>query len=282
MIGCWRNRGQSTTSSFLNDNRSNLGSVDVRREEIEGEILSVATEASKCKSCISSYTSNIFFQKPSSCLDHLRNGALQSGVYEINDHDDVRYQVYCDLSSELGMAWTLVISQAFSNRNLEYFKNPLSMNYPINHKSPRWDAYRLSLLQMNKLKFGSSHWRITCNFNTDGLIYRDYVRARFDDFDAINFESHGKGQCRKVEYMNVRGHNCTGCTSYWWQTKDPVKRNFLHHDSSYNKCEFGETTGAVSSEDNFGWYDSKYKANKKFRCTSALIATTNHWFGGYV
>ena len=216
---------------------------------------------------------------PTSCLDHGRNIVLRSGLYDIYDGDGTRYQVYCDLTSESGMAWTLVMSQTFQHRALAQFQKPMFLDAPLNQESPRWDEYRLSLSQMKQLKSVSSRWRVTCNFPTEGLKFTDYVRAKFSEFDALHFNGHNV--CKKVEYMNVRGHNCTGCTATWWQYKDAPGRNFLHHDSDTRNCEFGRTAGAVSSEDNFGFYGGN-NVNPQFRCTSGDHSSTNHWFGGRV
>ena len=216
---------------------------------------------------------------PASCLDHSRNGALQSGLYEVYDNSSNRYQVYCDLKYEPGMAWTLVISQSFKHRALPQFLSPLFQDTPLNQDTPRWDAYRLSLTRMQQLRSVSTHWRVTCNFDTEGVLYRDYVRARFNEIDPISLS--GKGLCKKVEYMNVRGHNCTGCTAAWWQFQDSGGQNIFHHDSSIDSCQFGNTPDAAPSEDNFGLYVNG-NTNSQFRCTSAGLSTTNHWFGGHV
>lgn len=206
----------------------------------------------------------------------MKNGALQSGLYEVFDYSGNRYKVYCDLTSEPGMAWTLVISQSFKNRALSQFQDPLFENSPLNQDTPRWDEYRLPLLRLQHLKTFSTYWRCTCNFDREGLLYRDYVRARISVFDFVSFNE--KELCMKVEYMDVRGHNCTGCTAAWWQFKESEsKQNFLHHDSSVNKCEFGNTPVSVSSEDNFGLYSS---VNSHFRCTATNLSTTNYWIGG--
>ena len=216
-----------------------------------------------------------------SCVAHARHGGVRSGLYDICDISGNTYKVYCDLTSEPRMAWTLVMSQSYRNRDLPQLKTVLFEDNPLNQESPRWDAYRLSLSRMNGLRSVSSHWRVTCNFHTEGLQYRDYVRARFSEFDALNFS--GEGSCQKVEYLNVRGHNCTSCTAAWWQfhRKSTGQNLILHHDSSLIRCEFGNTPGFATSEDNFGYY-YPFTRNKKFRCTAEETSTTNHWFGGYL
>ena len=73
--------------------------------------------------------------------------------------------------------------------------------------------------------------------------------------------------------MNIRGHNGTNLTVPFWQAKNLF---MLCTDSYSGFCEFNPTVGAVSSEDNFGFYGA---FNPKFRCTQADNSTTQWWFG---
>jgi hypothetical protein len=169
------------------------------------------------------------------------------------------------------MAWTLVTS----DRIQLPVSSPLFVNRPADEENPNWIAYRLSLNRMDALKKVSTHWRITCNF-PDGVDHRDYVRAKFSDIDMIHFV--GAGLCRQVEYINIRGYNCSSCTVPWWQVSPHY---MLHTDNSPQAgagCEIGLIPGSVSSEDNFGFYASR---NAAFRCTKDPESTTNRWIGGY-
>jgi hypothetical protein len=86
----------------------------------------------------------------------------------------------------------------------------------------------------------------------------------------------GSGVCKKVEYVNIRGHQCAQCTSEWWQNGGYA----AHMDSNDSTvCEFIPNQGSVSSEDNFGVYNYY---NNKFRCSAGPLSTTNWWFGGYL
>ena len=78
---------------------------------------------------------------------------------------------------------------------------------------------------MKQLRSLSSQWRITCSFQLDGLVNRDYVRGKFADFDIIDFK--GSGTCLSVEYVNVRGYSCCNYQMAWWQDENEI----LHHDS---------------------------------------------------
>ena len=151
---------------------------------------------------------------------------------------------------------------------------PLFVDKPTSELNPNWNTFRLSLSHMKQLRSRSSHWRITCSFQNDGLVLQDYVRAKVVDFDPIDFK--GTGICKKVEYINVRGHNCSDCNTAWWQGDDVP----LSHDSSKARCGFDPSSGAVESEDDFGLYQY---TNPTFRCTlSGRESTTNYWFGSYL
>ncbi|CAB4019950.1 Hypothetical predicted protein, partial [Paramuricea clavata] len=213
-------------------------------------------------------------QAPRSCLDHLKNGLKTNGYYNIYDASSNLITIYCDMTSEPGKAWTLVMSWATRNKDMVEFKSTLlSADSPVDESLPNWNRYRMSSSMMNDLRTQSTHWRATCSFPTHGVDYVDYVRGTFVGFDVINFE--GKNVCKRVEYVNIRGHNCVDCSLPWWQ----YTGSFLHTDSRFTTCEFDPTQGAVHDEDNFGFY---YTVNSNFRCTADASATTNWWFGGNV
>ena len=178
------------------------------------------------------------------------------------------------MTSESGKAWTLVMSWAKSNKDMAEFRStPFSKDSPVDEDLPNWNKYRMSLSMMNDLSTQSTHWRATCSFPTHGVDYVDYVRGKFVDFDVVNIQ--GYNTCERVEYVNIRGHQCSDCDLPWWQDG----KNFLHTDSTYITCGFDATAGAVPGEDNFGHYNI---VNPNFRCTADANATTNWWFGGNI
>ena len=218
----------------------------------------------------------ILVQIAKSCLEYMHAGRRYSGNYNIFDLKGFSYPVYCDLTSEPKAAWTLFMSgRTPSAAGTGFFSSvPLFVDKPTSELNPNWNAFRLSLSHMKQLRSRSSHWRITCSFQNDGLVLQDYVRAKVVDFDPIDFK--GKGICKKVEYINVRGHNCSDCNTAWWQGDDVP----LSHDSSKALCGFDPSSGAVESEDDFGLYQY---TNPTFRCTlSGRESTTNYWFGSYL
>ena len=164
------------------------------------------------------------------------------------------------------------MSWATRNKDMAEFQStPFSKDSPVDEDLSNWNKYRMSLSMINELRAQSTHWRATCSFPTHGVDYVDYVRGKFVDFDVVNFL--GDNVCKRVEYVNIRGHQCSDCYVPWWQV---VNINFLHTDSEAKTCGFNPSRGAVHTEDNFGYYGT---VNSNFRCTADSNATTNWWFG---
>ena len=215
--------------------------------------------------------------RPTSCVEYVQQGAYKDGIYKIYDTDGNSFPAYCDLKSEPGIAWTLVMSWSRENRVISAFQNAaLQVNYPENDNSPNYDRYRLSLERMRSLQVHSTHWRATCSYPTHGIDFTDYLRGNFKDFNIVDFL--GIGECKRVEYVNIRGHNGTNLTVPFWQMKN-VQHVVLCVDSSLVLCEFDASMGAVVSEDNFGLYRA---FNTNFRCTQADNSTTQWWFGAHL
>ena len=153
-------------------------------------------------------------------------------------------------------------------------KIPFKYNAPVNENAQNWNLYRLSLARMKSLQSHSTHWRATCSYPTHGVDFTDYIRGNFKDFNIVDYI--GNNKCKKVEYINIRGHIGIHQTVNFWQTANTY---FLHTDSTYTTCQFKAKSGAVSSEDNFGHYD---KVSPKFRCTQDTHSTTQWWLGAHL
>lgn len=127
---------------------------------------------------------------------------------------------------------------------------------------------------MRSLKIYSTHWRTTCSFPIHKVDYRDYVRANFNDFNIMKY--HGKGVCKKVEYVNIGGNTASQVDVLYLRNDAAM---FHVRGSSYDKkCASKARAMSVSNGESFGWY---HTANKQFRCTSGSKASTQYWFGGY-
>lgn len=210
--------------------------------------------------------------KPRSCLDHARNGLKANGYYNIYDISSNLITVYCDMTSEAGKAWTLVVSWAKSNKDMPEFQSKkLTDDAPVDKRFPNWNRYRMSLSMINDLSAQSTHWRATCSFPTHGVDYVDYVRGKFQELDVINFR--GSNICKRMEYVNILGYQCSDCDLPWWQGSG----EFLHTDSGYTTCGFDASQGGGG--DHFG---CNRDDNPNFRCMADVSATTNWWFGGDV
>ena len=196
-------------------------------------------------------------------------------MYRIYDAAGNSFPAYCDFKSEPGTAWTLVISWANKHRSLPTFKaTPFKNNAPVNENAHNWNLYRLSLTRMRSLQRHSTHWRATCSFPTHGVDFTDYIRGNFKDLNIVDFLDSGK--CKKVEYVNIRGHIGINLTARFWQAANAY---LLHIDSNKSGCNFDARSGSVSYEDNFGYYEY---INPKFRCTEGDLSTTQWWFGAHL
>ena len=186
---------------------------------------------------------------------------------------------YCDLSSEPGAAWTLVMSWSLANKDLPQIKSKaFTQDAPVNHNTPNWYSYRQTLARMRSVRSRSTYWRATCSFDQmrQKIDYRDYLRGKFSDFDIMTYVS-GFGNCLSVDYVNIRGNAAgSGAKAEFWQTANTY---FLHISINSHCSGFNPHPGKVSSEDNFGYY---YNVNKNFRCTMGDASTTQWWFGGYM
>ena len=169
------------------------------------------------------------------------------------------------------------MSWSTSHRRLPaFFTIPFKYNSPVNENTHNWNIYRLSLARMRSLQAHSTHWRATCGYPTHGIDFRDYLRGNFQDFNIFDYV--GGGTCKKVDFINIRGHVGTHLTVPFWQKLNTWT---LHIDSSYGHCQFtAARSGAVSSEDNFGWYGDGIST--KFRCTQGSQSSTQWWFGAHL
>ena len=132
---------------------------------------------------------------------------------------------------------------------------------------------------MKSIQEDSNKFRVTCNYNTEGVVYRYYLQVathQLNMLTATNLDS-----CILVERVNIRGQGCETCTAYIAQGRWNLA---LQRDSYYSTargCEFKPTGGLRCDglgEDNFGVYEC---VNPAHRCSSALSSTTQTWFGSH-
>ena len=163
------------------------------------------------------------------------------------------YEVFCDIDSEKRFVWTLIESFSLRNNN-KFSDKAFYQNYPINQKEFAWSKFRLSRALMMATANNSTHVRATCNFDSEKRNYRDYLRAKLSELNVMHFNYI---ECKKFEFVSVRGYNCSNCTALFGQS------DYMHaHTDSYwgsqqqYKCQFTSAlAGAVKrpgGEDNFG------------------------------
>ncbi|KAL9968534.1 hypothetical protein ACROYT_G020641 [Oculina patagonica] len=243
-----------------------------------------------------------------SCQDYKAAGVNESGLYRVIDDSNRIFKVFCDFDSERFRARLRVESdsiiqsckQGHNEDCMQVLTLPVVLNEisgvivdsgmvrrmgvvfsdytdsgAVSGEMPNWQAYLIRPSYLAWLGNQSTHWRATCRYDTDGVVYRDYMRTSLADFDIRNIQEPVIAECHQFEIINIRGYECVSCTAPLWNRKGITS---LCTDSSYNICEFSGNQGnVVNSEDNFGLYG---KVNPAFRCTSNPDSTTQFWIGG--
>lgn len=236
---------------------------------------------SKRYSCICpvGYTGRRCERPIKSCRDYA-DVTRAPGRYRVFSDSMDLFEVFCDFDSDSSMAWTLI--QSYSIKNVEHFRNSFYINEPTRKvPPPSWHAYRISKSKMQSIQRYSQKWRITCQYDTEGVVYRDYIRTANDKIDILNFNGE---ECIQVEYIDIRGKNCSNCTVFLLQSHNTKRTSYLYplHADSWrsNSCSH-ETDGILcfvgGGEDNFGYYHCQ---NTEHRCSASINATTQTWFGG--
>jgi hypothetical protein len=232
----------------------------------------------RCESCSPGFKGINCDERIISCRGY-NNGSAVSGYYTIFGGRKLNstYTAFCDFSSNT--TWTLVQSYSFENK--DQFQSPFSLNNATKKKNAQlWKNYRLSKSKINYIVSDSTKWRFTCNYDSNGTVYIDYARGLTTELDIIHFNDAG---CVKVQYINVRGWNCTNCTVYMMQFYDiplHVRIDFCELNvNDWKECDdHGSGRGPLFDfESSFGYYGCY---NTEHRCSSSLSATTQFWLGG--
>ena len=236
------------------------------------DISPTKTERFKC-SCRPGYTGNrCQYPQIKSCQGYA-NGDCVAGKFNVLDNNMKPFEVFCDFDKNSNMTWTLIQSNQlkYKVQDRSYFSDK-----SINEDNSTFDLYRLSKSRMESIQQDSRKWRITCQYDTSGVVYTDYVRGSNDEMNILT-ERRG-ATCVRVEYIDIRGEICQNCSAFFSQSDSHV----LHSDSfrSHN-CEFEPKKGLScggGGEDNFGYYRC---INPAHRCSATQTSTTQTWFGGH-
>ena len=92
-------------------------------------------------------------QQRRNCQDYKEAGYNSSGLFTVIDGSNQTFQVFCDFHSEPGFSWN--------------------------------QAYLIERPYLLWLRDYSTHWRATCQYNLDGTVYTDNLRASLENFDVI-------------------------------------------------------------------------------------------------
>ncbi|CAB3997800.1 Hypothetical predicted protein [Paramuricea clavata] len=208
-----------------------------------------------------------------SCLDHFNHGSKTSGYYTIFNGIKVHRVVYCDMESEPGSVWTLIMSFVRENKDVDSFRSKaMYERSPQNNSTPNWAKYRMKRFLMYVIKNTTTHWRVTCSFPQYGVnVNTDYVRAAFADFDLMD---EFNDECKNVSHISVMGQSCSECTAHWSQGNGSAP-----HIAAVDEKDVCDIKSDKSGNNYFGAYENY---NATFRCTENRTSTTNYWFGAYV
>ena len=236
-----------------------------------------AYEGQRCekKRCNPGYKGKNCMEPITSCLGY-KDGNLKPGKYTIIDNTGNPYQAFCQFSQNgyFAIAWTLI--QSYTLENKDKFNKSLIFDYPVNQNHPSWIEYRLSKTRMDYIVNNSNiFWRITCNYNSDGLSGSDFVRARVVEAPLLINASEN---CFEVEHIVVRGHKCANCKAY--MVNDGKRALYFDPKLSNENCDLklaNITMCGNEAENSFGYY---HCVNPVHQCSSSPSSTTQLWLGG--
>ena len=207
-------------------------------------------------------------------------------MYIVFDENDAFLHVYCDFRSEVGMAWTL-----FTSRDGHQIVGPFWKEFSpwnANQTEINWARYRLLKSTVVHLSEKSTHWRTTCEYEKMDIDYVDYLRSKINETNPITYDHRSlvkAEQCRLVEYVNIRGRQCTDCTVFLGQGSSCILYSSSVRNSDICGCDFDSSnflsdcpTGSTE-EFYFNCFGSGCNSGKH-RCHTATESTTQYWFGG--
>lgn len=229
-----------------------------------------------CK-CTPGFKGKFCEERITSCRDYNDETRIP-GSYTIVDNNDNPYLVFCDFNKQGDASWTLIQSYTFENKNL--FASPFTINMPRNENNFTWFDYRLSLERMEYIHKHSLKWRITCNYDTEGVKYSgDFVRASTAQLSLFTL-SIDEGECVPVQRLSISQHWCQPCNVHMIQTKElPLH---FHAAKSSTICGSGQFTVVernVCNEPEQNYFGNYNCINPSHKCSSSLSSTTQTWLG---
>ena len=196
-------------------------------------------------------------------------------VLDVNNNT---LEVFCDFDRNSSMTWTRIISYSRENKGSDNMGHTLTASFAINENDPSWSKYRLSKSRMESIEQDSTKWRATCRYETDGVLYTDYLRVSIEELNIFD------GKCVRVEYIDVRGQHCNNCKVYMRQNAGHLVHMFLQEGVG-DECEFKPFLGktwvweVASYQKGYYYFGHYYRMDSRHRCTSSTNATTQTWLG---
>ncbi|EDV19896.1 uncharacterized protein TRIADDRAFT_61683 [Trichoplax adhaerens] len=207
------------------------------------------------------------------------NGVSENGFYILYDNQYRPFITFCDFNSDKGFIWTLIESFSLNNSMKAKYRKGFFQDFPTVSSFIDLQEFRLENSVMKSIAGapGSTHFRTTCNFNTNdrkGIQnHLDYLRVSFCNFPNF-FKNVNKNTCTKVDYINVQGQSCRDCSIpiHDGGNEHHMLANIDRSPDDCDRLKFGGAKGYA-----FGDYRL---LDSKFSCSMASNSTTNWWIGG--
>lgn len=162
-----------------------------------------------------------------------------------------------------------------ASKTKTYLQARLQKNMPRNEDKFTWFDYRLSIERLAYIHEHSVKWRITCNYDTEGMkLFPDYVRAFIANISLFTLFDNN-GQCVRVQRISIAGYSCKSCGAHMVQSNELP----LHfHGEKSIECGFDEFPYHGNTHDQQQEYFGNYRdTNLLHTCSSSPSSTTQTW-----
>eukprot|EP01083_Nonionella_stella_P302073 1039957_1 len=235
----------------------------------------IQSSSSTTKTCYDVWNHFTLSQK----ADALTN---QTDVYTLSNNVSVRCS-FVDLGDNTSFIGALSEYGSLANHNTS-LRCIMTQDCPFNQydletgeslKLYRWSLDRIISYRNHSIYHSfdeQPYLFMTCNRNL--TLIKDYMLMPFHE-DFVNATLTLHKACYHIKQANIRGYQCKDDVGNFWSGGH-------FHTQSYS-CFCGGCcswqSGAVYSEDHFGWY--KF-TNPLFSCTADSGSTTDYWIGSIV